>query len=132
MISTEKGVAPGAANGYPGAVSKETYQPARQGHKIYPYLLKVLEINRSNQVWATDITYLPMGKGFVYLVAIMDWHSRKVLSWRLSNMMDTAFCVEALEEAIERYGCPEIFNTDQCAQFTSEAFTGTLKNMRSS
>jgi len=105
---------------------KGTSRPGK-GHKIYPYLLKGLEINRANQVWATDITYLPMAKGFVYLVAIMDWYSRKVLSWRLSNTMDTAFCVEALEEAIERYGKPGIFNTDQGAQFTSEAFTGVLK-----
>lgn len=105
---------------------KGTSRPGK-GHKIYPYLLKGLEISRSNQVWATDITYLPMAKGFVYLVAIMDWHSRKVLSWRLSNTMDTAFCVEALEEAIARYGAPDIFNTDQGAQFTSDAFTGVLK-----
>ncbi len=105
---------------------KGTSRPGK-GHKIYPYLLKGLKIDRPNQVWATDITFLPMAKGFVYLVAIMDWYSRKVLSWRLSNTMDTAFCVEALEEAIERYGCPEIFNTDQGAQFTSEAFTSILK-----
>lgn len=105
---------------------KGTSRPGK-GHKIYPYLLKGLEVDKPNQVWATDITYLPMAKGFVYLVAIMDWYSRKVLSWRLSNTMDTAFCVEALEETIARYGCPEIFNTDQGAQFTSEAFTGVLK-----
>ena len=105
---------------------KGTSRPGK-GHKIYPYLLKGLEINRPNQVWATDITYLPMAQGFVYLVAIMDWYSRKVLSWRLSNTLDTAFCVEALEDAIARYGRPEIFNTDQGAQFTSDAFTGVLK-----
>jgi putative transposase len=106
---------------------QSTSQPG-QGHKVYPYLLKGLEINRPNQVWATDITYIPMAKGFVYLIAILDWYSRKVLSWRLSNTMDTAFCVDALEAAIDRYGRPEIFNTDQGAQFTSEAFTGVLKN----
>ena len=105
---------------------KNTSQPGK-GHKIYPYLLKGLEINRANHVWATDITYIPMTKGFVYLVAMMDWSSRRVLSWRLSNTMDSDFCVEALEEAIDRYGAPEIFNTDQGAQFTSEAFTGVLK-----
>ena len=105
---------------------KGTSRPGK-GHKIYPYLLKGLEINRPNQVYCADITYIPMARGFVYLVAIMDWHSRKVLSWRLSNTMDSDFCVDALEEAIGRYGAPEIFNTDQGAQFTSEAFTGVLK-----
>ena len=104
----------------------KTSKPGK-GHKIYPYLLRNLVIDRPNQVWATDITYLPMAKGFVYLVAIMDWHSRRVLSWRLSNTMDSDFCVDALEEALGRYGNPEIFNTDQGAQFTSEAFTGILK-----
>ena len=98
------------------------------GHKIYPYLLRNLVIDRPNQVWATDITYIPMAKGFVYLVAVIDWHSRKVLSWRLSNSMDSDFCVAALEEALRKYGSPDIFNTDQGAQFTSEAFTGVLKN----
>lgn len=97
------------------------------GHVIYPYRLKGLTIDRPNQVWAADISYLPMARGFMYLVAIMDWHTRKVLSWRLSNTMDTAFCVDALEEALNRFGTPEIFNTDQGAQFTSEAFTGVLK-----
>ena len=96
------------------------------GHKIYPYLLKGLEINRPNQVWATDITYIPMAKGFLYLVAIIDWYSRYVLSWRLSNTLDADFCVEALEEALKK-GTPEIFNTDQGSQFTSEEFTGILK-----
>ncbi len=99
-----------------------------KGHKIYPYLLKGLVIDRPNQVWATDICYLPMAKGFMYLVAIMDWATRRVLSWRVSNTMDSDFCVEALEEALGRYGAPEIFNTDQGAQFTSEAFTGVLKD----
>ena len=108
---------------YPG---KNTSKP-NKAHKIYPYLLKNLEINQSNQVWCTDITYLPMAKGFAYLVAIMDWHSRKVLSWRLSNIMDADFCIEALNEAIHRYGAPEIFNTDQGSQFTSKDFTDVLK-----
>jgi putative transposase len=96
------------------------------GHKIYPYLLRGMEITRANQVWAADITYLPMARGFCYLVAIMDWASRKVLAWRLSNTLDVTFCTEALEEALRRFGSPEIFNTDQGSQFTSEAFTGIL------
>ncbi len=96
------------------------------GHKIYPYLLRDLPITRPNQVWATDITYIQMAKGFVYLVAILDWFSRRVLSWRLSVTMDTAFCVDALEEAIARYGKPGIFNSDQGSQFTSTAFTKVL------
>lgn len=95
-------------------------------HKIYPYLLRGLEISRANQVWATDITYLPMAKGFCYLVAIMDWASRRVLAWRLSNTLDASFCTDALEEAIMRYGMPEIFNSDQGSQFTSDEFTGIL------
>lgn len=94
--------------------------PAKQ-HKIYPYLLKSKVINQPNQVWAADITYVPMEKGFGYLVAIMDWHSRKVLGWRLSNTMDADFCVQALEAAIQDYGCPQIFNTDQGAQFISRS-----------
>ena len=97
------------------------------GHKVYPYLLRGLTINQANQVWATDITYLPLAKGYVYLVAILDWASRKVLSWRLSNTLDTSFCIDALDEAIERFGSPEIFNSDQGSQFTSEAFTNRLK-----
>ena len=97
-------------------------------HKVYPYLLRELEINRVNQVWCTDLTYIPMRKGFLYLVAIMDWHSRKVLSWRLSNSLDAAPCVEALEEALANYGTPEIFNSDQGCQFTSEDFTDVLKD----
>ena len=96
-------------------------------HPIYPYLLRHLRIDRSNQGWATDITYIPMRRGFVYLVAIMDWYSRRVLAWRLSNTLSTDFCVEALEEAIARYGAPEIFNTDQGCQFTSAEFTDVLK-----
>jgi putative transposase len=95
-------------------------------HIVYPYLLRGLVIDRPNQVWCADITYIPMSKGFVYLVAVMDWFSRRVLAWRLSTGMETAFCVEALQEAIDRYGPPGIFNTDQGAQFTSAAFTGVL------
>jgi putative transposase len=106
---------------------RRTSQPGK-GHKIYPYLLRDLPIEHSNQVWAADICYLPMAKGFMYLVAIMDWHSRRVLSWRLSNTLDTDFCLAALHEALRRFGAPAIFNTDQGAQFTSEAFTGALKN----
>jgi putative transposase len=97
-------------------------------HKIYPYLLRNLTINRPNQVWATDITYIPMAKGFIYLVVIMDWYSRKILSYRLSNSMDASFCVDALEEAIYHFGCPEIFNSDQGSQFTSVNFTQVLKD----
>jgi len=96
------------------------------GHKIYPYLLRDLAIERPNQVWAADITYIPIGRGFLYLVAVMDWASRAVLSWRLSNTMEASLCVAALEEALARFGRPEIFNTDQGSQFTSAAFTGTL------
>ena len=96
------------------------------GHKIYPYLLRGLVIDRPNQVWCADITYLPLGRGFLYLVAIMDWHSRAVLAWRLSNTMDTGFCVSALEAALARFGKPEIFNTDQGSQFTATEFTGAL------
>lgn len=96
-------------------------------HKIYPYLLRGLVIDRPNQVWATDITYIPMQKGFMYLVAILDWASRRVLAWRLSNTLTADFCVAALNEAILRYGKPEIFNSDQGSQFTGEEFTGVLK-----
>jgi putative transposase len=99
----------------------------KSGDHIYPYLLKDLQIERANQVWATDITYLPMAKGFAYLVAIIDLYSRKVMSWRLSNTMDASFCIEALEDAIQRFGPPEIFNTDQGSQFTSDSFTSVLK-----
>ena len=97
------------------------------GHRVYPYLLRGMEITRPNQVWATDITYIPMARGFLYLVAIMDWFSRCVLAWRLSNTLDADFCVAALEEALSK-GRPEIFNTDQGSQFTSEAFTGLLEH----
>jgi len=103
-----------------------TSKPA-PGHKIYPYLLRDLIIDRPNQVWAADITYIPMTRGFLYLVAIIDWASRAVLAWRLSNTMDVTFCLDALEEALTRFGRPEIFNTDQGSQFTSTAFTGRLE-----
>jgi putative transposase len=96
------------------------------GHKIFPYLLRNLVIDRPNQVWAADITYVPIGRGFLYLVAVIDWASRAVLGWRLSNTMDVSFCVSALEEALARFGKPEIFNTDQGSQFTSAAFTSML------
>jgi putative transposase len=101
-----------------------TSKPSPQ-HKVYPYLLRGVEIDSVNQVWASDITYIPMARGFMYLVAIMDWYSRYVLSWRLSNTLDADFCVDALEEALSK-GRPQIFNTDQGSQFTSDAFTGML------
>ena len=101
-----------------------TSKPAPE-HQVYPYLLRGVEVNRVNQVWSADITYLPMAQGFLYLVAIMDWHSRYVLAWRLSNTLDVDFCLEALAEALSQ-GKPEIFNTDQGSQFTSQAFTGLL------
>jgi putative transposase len=102
-----------------------TTKPA-PGHTIFPYLLRDMAVERPNQVWAADITYIPIGRGFLYLVAVMDWSSRAVLAWRLSNTMDVSFCVSALEEALARFGTPEIFNTDQGSQFTSAAFTGVL------
>ena len=104
---------------------KRTSLPGK-GHKIYPYLLGGVAIERPNQVWATDITYVPMAQGFAYLVAILDLYSRKVLAFRVSNALATDFCVEALEEALARYGAPEIFNTDQGSQFTAEDFTAVL------
>lgn len=97
------------------------------GHAVYPYLLRGLKIERSNQVWAMDITYIPMARGFVYLAAVIDWYSRRVLAWRVWITMDTDFCIEAVEEAIAQHGTPEIFNTDQGSQFTSQAFTALLK-----
>ena len=100
--------------------------PAK-GHQTYPYLLRGLSVDRPNQTWCADITYIPLAKGFLYLVAIMDWWSRKVLAWRLSNTMDVQFCLDALGEALERHGTPEIFNTDQGSQFTSWAWTQRLK-----
>ena len=102
-----------------------TSKPA-PGHRVYPYLLRGMTIDRANQVWAMDLTYVPMARGFVYLAAVVDWSSRRVLAWRLSITLEVAFCVEALEEALARYGRPEIFNTDQGSQFTSLAFTDVL------
>lgn len=101
---------------------------ANKEHKVYPYLLRGLTIQKPNQVWCTDITYIPLKQGFVYLVAVMDWYSRKVLSWRISNTMDARFCVEALKDAMRKYGKPKIFNTDQGSQFTSKEFTDVLKD----
>ena len=105
---------------------RNTSQPHPE-HPVYPYLLRNLAIVRPNQVWAADITYIPMARGFVYLVVILDWYSRRVLAWRLSNSLTPDFCIEALEEALSRYGKPEIFNTDQGSQFTCPAFTAVLK-----
>src|ERR1022692_1193757 len=102
-----------------------TSKPA-PGHKIYPYLLRNVPVIRPNQVWATDITYIPMARGFVYLAAVVDWFSRRVLAWRLSITMEAEFCIEALDEALARHGRPDIFNTDQGSQFTSASFTGVL------
>lgn len=99
-----------------------------RGHKVYPYLLRNVAITAPNHVWAMDITYIPMARGFVYLAAVIDWHSRRVLAWRVSNSMETSFCIDAVEEAIDRFGTPTIFNTDQGSQFTSEAFTKMLKD----
>jgi len=107
------------------APKPNTSRPAPE-HTMYPYLLRKLSIYRPNQVWATDITYIPLEHGFAYLVAIMDWYTRRVLAWRLSNTLDTAFCIEALQEALWRFPQPEIFNTDQGAQFTADAFTRVL------
>lgn len=110
----------------------EALQPRRRlssphpGHKVYPYLLRGMEITEAGQVWCSDVTYLPMARGFCYLTAVMDWASRRVLAWRVSNTLDASFCIEALEEALALYGAPEIFNTDQGSQFTSEGFTGLL------
>lgn len=101
---------------------------AEPGHKKYPYLLRDVEITRPNQVWSTDITYVPLRCGFMYLVAVMDWHSRYVLSWRLSNTLENSFCLESLEEALGRWGVPEIFNSDQGSQFTSPTFTSRLES----
>jgi putative transposase len=100
---------------------------AHPEHQVYPYLLRELAVTQSNQVWCTDITYLPVLKGHFYLVAIMDWYSRKVLSWRISNTLEVTFCIEALQEAVAHYGTPEIFNSDQGSQFTSNRFTACLK-----
>jgi putative transposase len=111
------------------ALYKKPNTSARhRAHPVYPYLLRNMEVTRSNHVWAADITYIPMKRGFVYLFAVMDWASRRVLSWRLSNTLTTDFCIEATQEAIARYGAPEIFNTDQGSQFTSMEFTQLLKD----
>ncbi len=110
------GMAPGPATSKPNP-----------GHKVYPYLLRGVAVTRPNQVWSTDITYIRLARGFAYLVAIIDWYSRKVLSWRISNSMDAAFCVDCLEDALRHHGRPEVFNSDQGSQFTSGAFTGVLK-----
>jgi len=104
---------------------RNTSKPA-PGHRIYPYLLRGLMIDRPNHVWAIDITYIPMARGFVYLAAVMDWFARRILAWRLSNTMEASFCIDAVEEALAKYGCPQIFNTDQGSQFTSAEFTGLL------
>lgn len=107
------------------APKPNTSKPAPE-HPVYPYLLRNLKVCRVNQVWASDITYIPMARGFAFLVAIIDLYSRRVLAWRLSNALDTSFCVEALQDALERYGRPEIFNTDQGCQFTATDFTDVL------
>jgi putative transposase len=107
---------------------KPTTSQRHPAHRVYPYLLRHLEITRSNHVWAADITYIPMKRGFVYLFAILDWASRRVLAWRLSNTLTTDFCIEAVQEALTTYGTPDIFNTDQGCQFTSLQFTGLLKD----
>ena len=104
---------------------RNTSKPA-PSHRIYPYLLRGLMIDRPNHVWAIDITYIPMARGFVYLAAVMDWFARRILAWRLSNTMEASFCIDAVEEALAKYGCPQIFNTDQGSQFTSAEFTGLL------
>ena len=104
---------------------RNTSKPA-PGHRIYPYLLRGLMIDRPNHVWAIDITYIPMARGFVYLAAVMDWFARRILAWRLSNTMEASFCIDAVEEALAKYGCPQIFNTDQGSQFTSAEFTSLL------
>jgi putative transposase len=108
------------------APKPNTSKPAPE-HPVYPYLLKNLAISRSDEVWAADITYIPMARGFAYLVAIIDWYSRRVLAWRLSNTLDTSFCEEALRQALARFGKPGIFNTDQGSQFTAATFTGILR-----
>jgi putative transposase len=104
-----------------------TSKPA-PGHRIYPYLLRGLMIDQPNHVWATDITYIPMARGFVYLAAVMDWFARRILAWRLSNTMEASFCIDAVDEAIAKHGCPQIFNTDQGSQFTSAEFISMLIN----
>lgn len=112
----------GLAGLAPGPSTSRPHPP----HKIYPYLLRGVAVTRPNQVWSTDVTYIRLARGFVYLVAVIDWYSRKVLAWRLSNTLDSGFCVDCLEQALQAYGIPGIFNTDQGCQFTSDAFTGVL------
>jgi putative transposase len=112
--------------GLESVAPKPNTSKPNEEHPVYPYLLRGVTIDRPNQVWAADITYIPLSRGFAYLVAIMDWHSRRVLSWRLSNTLDASFCVEALQEALSRFGCPEIFNSDQGSQFTAKDFTDVL------
>lgn len=107
---------------------KPNLSKRNQQHKVYPYLLRDVSITRKNQVWATDITYIPMSCGHVYLAAVIDWYSRKILSWKISTTLDTSFCMEVLEEALEKYGQPEIFNTDQGCQYTSKEHTGLLNS----
>ena len=109
------------------APGPNTSRPHPQ-HRVYPYLLRGVMVTHPNHVWSTDITYIRLARGFVYLVAVIDWYSRKVLAWRVSNTLEGAFCVEGLEDAVQRYGIPEIFNTDQGCQFTADAFTGVLKS----
>lgn len=118
---------PGSTADYQPKPVSESTSRMHPSHPIYPYLLRHLKINRPSHVWAADITYIPMRRGFVYLFAVQDWASRRALSWRLSNTMTTDFCIEAVDEAIARFGTPEIFNTDQGSQFTSMEFTGLLK-----
>ena len=113
--------------GLAGMVPGPHTSRAHPQHKVYPYMLRGMNVIRPNQVWSTDITYIRLPHGFVYLVAVIDWYARKVLAWRLSNTLDSGFCVDCLEQALRAYGVPEIFNTDQGCQFTSDAFTGALK-----
>ena len=113
--------------GLESVAPKPNTSQAAKGHKIYPYLLRGLEIARPNQVWCSDVTYIRMAGGFVYLTAVMDWHSRSVLSWEVSVTLEEGFCVSALESALRRHGRPQIFNTDQGVQYTGQAFTGVLK-----
>jgi putative transposase len=117
-----------ARMGFAAVYQKPRTSVPHPEHVVFPYLLRDLSIDRPNQVWCTDITYIPMRRGFLYLVAVMDWATRKVLSWRVSNTMEVDFCIAALEEAIDRFGVPEIFNSDQGSQFTSPRFTGVLKD----
>ncbi len=126
MVRPEAGAAADAADGTAVGGAATAHVPAKPGSSGLP--VSVERTVDRDQVWCTDLTYIPMAHGFLYLVAIMDWHTRKVLSWRLSNTQDTTFCVEALDEAIEQYGCPEIFNTDQGSQFTSSTWTDPLKD----